>query len=377
MKTQITIKVLTLGLLMGTFSQAQVINNQAQTQNVTVNVIVKPRNAAETLRSLESQILTDNQVGDLLGTNRQSVPVSDIQLYTKINIPAAISSEGLPSAYDNKPIDSDELINSAYSSPELITKALDERVDYAMGERLDHFERQSIRIINVSANRKNEEFMRIALNRGVDLVHHILPSYGKNTDEAARHLANFYKQNFEFAASMANNSASMESILSGQIEMSTYTKTRSIAEFGRMYSNLLWRYSDGLSSQSSKAILLMRLIGYLGWDLNMDLKRNSKPIAKLIADVYELQHSKTYADILKSLKANKEPAAPAVSNLRYKVYKILEEVPARLREANVAPINRPRTELKTTESKSVQNSAQNTAETKTTADSTEKTEEVK
>ena len=307
-------------------------------QTSLADEIVRPNTAAQVQNSLDEQRLSQAQVIDLFDSSKQTAKAtSDLEYFAGLNVAPPPSNEGLPS-----PTNSDEqgdissIINNAYSSADLIAQALQERQNMPLGQRIQYLEERATDIIRISANRPTEILLRLTLNRSVDLTHHILPIMGYNTEELARELANFYRENFEMAASFGNNKIGVESRFTtgdqDESGVAHFLRTVSIAEYGYAYANLMWNYSLGLSSGGSKAVILMRMLGYLGWDFNADLRRREKPIAQTIADIYLLQHSPLYQRILNTLASGNEPTQNDTAELRSRIFSIKEKIPARLQE---------------------------------------------
>lgn len=282
------------------------------------------KSVSEIGKLLESQRLQYGEISDVIGDGKGGVRQTD--LYGIVN-----PHEGIPQAGDNGPGTS-ELLDNAYPSVELIKRAIKKREYMAIGQRIPYMEHEAKHICVASHNRTDEMLMRYVLNRAVDTVSFILPVYGRNTDEVARALSNFYLESFQLAAGYASNRVGLvaDVSLGAEYDSAEYLKKISMAEFGRTYAVLLWRYSQSLSSTSSKAILLMRLLTYMGWDMNMDLKRREPGIKMTIYDIYELQQSPQYNNILAALQAGYEPRNADVAYLRMGIDDIFVELPGRL-----------------------------------------------
>ncbi len=243
---------------------------------------------------------------------------------------AAPTREGLPSPGDLP--DPSENIEAAYTTATLIDLALDRTQVLPLGERISHFEKMASDIVSKSASRPNEEVVRMTLNRSVDVVNAILAVMGQNPSLIAQWTTNFYEENFKLAKMFANNPSQLQQ--RGSASFSGYMTSLSIAEYGRIYSSLLWRFSTSLTSQTSKAIMLMKLVGYLGYDINLDLARDSDSLKEVLADIVNLQqHNANFQRILNQLDENTEPTT--VSLLRSDVYYILQKLPERLARAGI------------------------------------------
>lgn len=237
--------------------------------------------------------------------------------------------EGLPTPGDLP--DPSENIATAYSTATLIEMAIDQAQVLPLGSRIPHYRQMAINIVEKSSTRPNEEIIRMTLNRANDVIDAILPVMGQNPSLVAQWTANFYEENLKLAKMFANNGTRFQRGFSSSIGSSSQA---SIAEYGRIYSTLLWRFSTSLTSQTSKAILLMKLISYLGYDVNLDPARDSNSLKEVLADVVRLQQTNTnYQRILGEIDHNVEPTT--VNLLRSDIYYILQKLPARLNQAGI------------------------------------------
>lgn len=246
---------------------------------------------------------------------------------------AAPSREGLPSPGDLP--DPTENLENAYTTTTLIELAIDQAQVLSLGDRIRHYEKMAEQIVAKSAQRSNEETVRMTLNRAVDVVNSILNVMGQNPSLIAQWTANFYEENFKLAKMFANNPSTL--MQKGSLNSSFTYHVISIAEFGRIYSTLLWRFSTSLTSATSKAIMLMKLVGFLTYDVNLDLARDNESLKEVLADLVHLQEQNAnYQKILDQLDANTEPTT--VNLLRSDVYYILQKLPARLQKAGIASL---------------------------------------
>ncbi|MCM2322453.1 MAG: hypothetical protein NDJ90_04245 [Oligoflexia bacterium] len=288
-----------------------------------------PRSVNDVTQSLDSQVLSREMVADLLNSTAEAPaqPFSDLERF----LPRPGQGPGM----------TEERLAGAYTAAELIAVALEEKDTFPFEERIEFLKEQAGRIIEVSGDRPTELLLRLTLGRSVDVTSHVLPIAGRNSAYVTRLLANFLRENFELAAGFGNNPMAVSSRFKsgGRTDTAEFLRKVSIAEYGRVYATLLWRYSQDLSSDSSKAVLLMRLLGYLGWDFNADLRRRERPIAQTIVDIYSLQHGELYQRILGTMRDGREPAQEDVAQLRRRTYTILERIPARLQSLNITPIS--------------------------------------
>lgn len=259
------------------------------------------------------------------------------------------TQEGIPGTHALP--DPKELVKTAYTPARMIERALENVSTLPMGERVLAFETWSKRIIERSGANPAEQAVRITLNRAVDisngiikvLVHDKSVSEGKSVGEvasrvyelAASYLVNFYVANFQLALSYANNPCILTA--QGLTDVSESLSQVSLAEFGRVYSTLLFRFSNSLAmSDTAKAIMLIKLTGYLGWDFNLDLRRREDGLKEILADIYLLQtEDPTYDNILSGLKNRIPPTQSALAQLRSKINLILIRVPDALKSAGI------------------------------------------
>lgn len=296
----------------------------------------------QVIQDLESQALKASQVKAVLRLKdqngdsncQQCEDGSFVQRYERPTDHAA-TQDGIPGddlAYD----DMADLLDGAYSSIDLIETALSERLTSDYGQRIRDLEALSIEIVQQSGSKPSEKLLRYTLNRARNVVTSILPTVGKNTAELSRLLANFYRQNFELAASFVNNNQTALSAFDQEqvSEIDLDFDYMHMTEFGRTYALLMWDYTTTLTSSNAKAIILMKLAGFLGHDLYSDLRRRSKPVKQVIADIYRLQQSSLYKGILRSLKNRQEPADRQLDQLRSNLFNII----TKLNKIELAPI---------------------------------------
>jgi hypothetical protein len=176
----------------------------------------------------------------------------------------------------------------------------------------------------------------MTLNRCLDVMAHTLPIAGRNSDGVAQWAANFYVSCFHLAAGLGNQNYVLTALQESPAEtLSDRMLELSIAAFGLQYARFLWDSADSLTSASSKAVLLSRILAYLGWDLNADHKRREKGLAQSLLDIYEAQHSPSYNRILESIERQEEPRSSDLARLRSDVNGILAALPGRLIQSGV------------------------------------------
>ena len=224
------------------------------------------------------------------------------------------SREGIP-GYDEDP-SADDLIQQGYPTNILIRRAMDEAERKPMGRRIMFYELQAQRIIENSGEKANEEATRLVLNRSVDVVQNIIRWAGRNSEMVAQFTAQFYSQNYEIALAYTNTPP-------------TYVEqVFPRAKVGIYYSRMLFSNHGALISDSAKAIMLVKLLGYLGQDLNSDLRRRNDDYRYALLDILNIQKSdEQYASILNSLAARQEPRSGDIVGLRSQISRILMSLP--------------------------------------------------
>jgi len=220
----------------------------------------------------------------------------------------------------------DNLIDDAYTSLDLIDYALESRLEYQYGDRIQFLQEKAKEIVAKSEGKTEELLLRLTLKRTTQIGQGIVTIMGKNNQENLRWLSNFYKDGFEMAASLTNGNYSLISTLQDVGEYNSEAQYLTSAEFGRRHALRIWNYTSGLSSDATKSVLLVKLVSYLGQDLKNDLRRRVEGIAKSIADVYHLQKSRTYKKVIASLKNNMIPARTDIAKLRRTIYTLIQKM---------------------------------------------------
>ncbi|MNT82123.1 hypothetical protein D3C72_2218070 [compost metagenome] len=83
-------------------------------------------------------------------------------------------------------------------------------------------------------------------------------------------------------------------------------------------------------------MILVKLVGFLGQDLNNDLRRRTDGLREAIADIYDIQNNNaSYRRIVAAFSANQQPNASDVTALRVKVYKVWSQMAPRLNSSGV------------------------------------------
>ena len=139
-----------------------------------------------------------------------------------------------------------------------------------------------------------------------------------------------YVYNFELAQKFA--SLQRKLIYHGGPSVDPLQPTHPIADFGRMYNLLMRKFIAGLTTDQAKAVILMKSMGYLGWDLNLDLRRTG--FRSLVADIYYMQtEDPSYLAVLEKLQ-RKQPVTPdelaalsaAVGQIEDRIIQVFENV---------------------------------------------------
>lgn len=294
---------------------------------------------ADVVRSLQSQVLTADQIADLRDPALRTVRgVSDLQITTILKIRPAPSNVGIPALVFTAI--SDDVMDDAFSSAEHIEESLRQRLNYKMGDRIGFLQRRAAAIIQSSKERSPEFLLRLTLNRSVDVINHVRGIIGRNADYVAARMAKFLVDGFVQSATYGNSQVGLVSQLTqGLTDGAPYARTVSIADYGRVFASeqMLTLAQDPGITVGAQAMVLMRLLGYLGWDFNADLLRRERPLAQTIVQVYQLQHSPAYRRILSAFASSQEPEADDVAFLLDETSRLLDIIPGRLQQAGILP----------------------------------------
>jgi hypothetical protein len=230
--------------------------------------------------------------------------------------------------------DPSSVIASAYTTSTLIQRTLEDARTLPLGPRIRHFEQAIASIVRKSGNNPFEEPVRLTLTRSKSISDLSLQVAGYNSELIAQWAANFYRTSFELALAYANNPCQIRT-RNSSFQSGNFSET-SIGQYGFYYSSLLWRNQANLVSDSAKAVILVKLVGFLGQDLNNDLRRRTDGLREAIADIYDIQNNDgSYRRIVASFKANQQPNSQDVTALRVKVYKVWSQMSPRLNSSGV------------------------------------------
>ena len=224
------------------------------------------------------------------------------------------SREGIP-GMDEEP-QGDDLIQAGYPTNILIRRTMEQAERLPIGRRIMFYETQAARIIQNSGEKVNEEATRLVLNRTVDVVQNIIRWAGYNSEMVAQFVAQFYQQGYEVSLAYLNNPPSYVD--------ATFPR----AKVGIYYSRMMFSNHGALISDSAKAIMLVKLLGYLGQDLNSDLRRRSNEYRYSLLDIMNIQkEDDQYRSIVESLSRREEPRSSDLAGLRSQVSRLLRGLP--------------------------------------------------
>ncbi len=263
----------------------------------------------------ETNVTLTDSIKVILGLSRGTTP----------------SQEGIPQSQFT--IEDLNQLKESISTVELLIDTLkDSKLQPSYEDKRKFYEAKSFSIVKLTEKRQHEELIRMILNRSADVANAIIQYIHPSPVIRDRILVRFYEENFKFAIQLAQAS---ENLNYRQI---------SLAEFGRMYNRILWRFSANASfSPTAEALLLLKSVGYLGYDLNYDSHKSEKPLQAMLAKVVELQLvDPSYQNVLKFLESNTvledDQSIGQVNplpKLRFKIYNLLKELPRHLLESGV------------------------------------------
>ncbi len=223
----------------------------------------------------------------------------------------------------------EDFINQAYESVDLINRALSERLDYKIDQRVDFLQGETELIIDHSATRVDELLLRTTLIRTNEIASLVRDVMGDNSAENNRWLANFYLEGLLFAKTIVNANYILASSTSALWDYDSNVQYLTSAQFGRKHALRLWKYSAGLQNDITKALFLVKLVSYLGSDLKNDLRRRQDGIIKSLADVYKLQKSDVSIYIVNCIEQNLSPNRAKLAQYRKAVYNVLQNIKVR------------------------------------------------
>lgn len=222
----------------------------------------------------------------------------------------------------------EEIIADAYTSKEMIKKCLDRRVDFNLSDRLKYLDHSAGEIIVNSDNNEDELYLRKTLKRTRDMVRSVISISGANHDETVRSLTTFYVGGMNLAYAVVNNNTEIHGALDDLPgEYTDYLNRNtfhiSSAEFGRMHALRMWSHSQGLKSDASKGVFLIKLVQYLVDDLASDTRVRKNVIKSVLRDAYGVTKNPYYVNVLSSLKNREVPKRSQLDGLRVEVYRLI------------------------------------------------------
>lgn len=236
------------------------------------------------------------------------------QVLRKLSLGIPPSREGIPGS-EAEP-DPSDLIQSGYPTSVLIRRTIEQAERKSLGAQIMFYEQQAARIIQNSGELANEEATRLVLNRSIDIVQNIIKWAGLNSEMVAQFAAQFYLQSYHVALAYLNNPPSYVDDVFPRAKVGIY------------FSRVIFSNHGALITDSAKAIMLVKLLGYLGQDLNSDLRRRNNEYRYALLDILNLQKDdEQYQNILNSLAAKQEPRSSDLAGLRSQVSRILMSLP--------------------------------------------------
>ena len=301
-------------------------------------------------RVLEMQIPNHFRTMNELMGYQAPVPSTDQSVINGLRLGAPISQEGLPANGWTNEIP-DELLFGGYTPAERIELALQDKNDgMARGDWLQTAEGVAREIINDTTPSPQWAFVRIILNRCVDILQLTLPVAGRNTSEVARFYSNFMTRCMHHAAAYSNNNVAITQNrylpdhpqyvldylkdfegLGYSDELNTF---RSNFAFGQEMTVLFWSLQSGMISESAQGIILLRILGYIGYDTLADARRRHPAIRKMLVDITRIQNSTQFKNVVNSLRSNYEPLQKDVAGLRLKVKRLMDDFGQRVLEVD-------------------------------------------
>jgi hypothetical protein len=271
-------------------------------------------------------VMTLAATKSLAATSNNRPNVKDV--LEQIAVGTAPTREGLPTQYGQP--DETELLAQKESTIEQIKNALIESKKLAVGARIDFYSNAAATIVVDSGSRPTEAAARITLNRAVDVVNGTIAVSGANETMVASWLANLLEKSFVLAAAYVNNPACVvTSHKVSSLQPEDCLQTLPIAKIGYDISQLLWRSHASLVSNSAKAIVIIKMLQYLAYDLNNDPRRSEDDFVSIYKKIRKIQVvNQNYKNIVASLAASQEPDTRDLSAISVAVDNIYTAIPA-------------------------------------------------
>ncbi len=324
--------------LMMTSNLALAQNRNASRSNENQS---EERLAPETLGNI-LDALTNQKLEASPDSSKFVSPTLNLNHLGSQGLSGSVIKDGIPGVHgEGNSMIVDDVVARAYNSVQMIELILEERKTYAMGPRVLYMENGIRGVLKISDKRSDEEALRETLNRGLDIMSLVLPITGATPEASAQWASNFYRTVLTLAAGLQNNDRQKilrinrsENDNNELVENpERYVSGLTSAKYGQVYANLLYSFSTTPGTRAAKAVLLMRLLGYLGHDLNEDLARRSDGVARTITDIYRLQNDPVYLNIVQALRRGFSPSSSELATLRSRTYSIISKLPERLGKA--------------------------------------------
>ena len=301
------------------------------------------------LRSLEI-----NQV-DVDGNRLLPMPPADQQVLEQLRYGDLVSKEGIPAAGTMAKI----VGHNGYSTAEYLQTILTDIGDLhnghfvysiPLGTGIQQLYDQAHTWVASSGTKLTETYPRIMLNRCVDFFELMFPVAGSNTDEVRRFFANFWEKCYVNAIAYANNNLVVtenEHLLRLPSKVANYAKAyesvnprvafpvryRSMVKFAYEQATFFYKNTTNYLAEEANAVGLIRLLGYLGYDNNSDLRRRRPEIVKTMTDIRRIQNSRGYMMIVTALgqaRMFNPRERQAARILRVKVSRLMKKLPDRI-----------------------------------------------
>lgn len=307
----------------------------AVTANAQVGMVAKiPNSRLEIVAGLKRMSIPNTALPSDIDENLTPLAVpNDVMGFDQMTL----GIDGLDSQLD---VYAKDILNLGLTPMEMIEETLrDIHRDQDIGPRIPLFEVRALQIIEASKKRgivNGELLMRLTLARCVDLAHHIIPTGSKNAQGLAVVVSSIYEECFKFAWSLANTNQVLKTLATatGQVSSNLEANELPQAIYGQMFAAMMIKYSRNLGlSDSAKSFFVMRLLGYLGWDLNSDyMRRTFRPAIVRIA---QLQKDQVYNDIIEVTGGSfpREPSVGLWNRLNSKWRDVYDLLPTLLPQA--------------------------------------------
>jgi hypothetical protein len=210
----------------------------------------------------------------------------------------------------------DDLMEQQYPLNVFLRESLDEAKSLkSIGSRIGFFEGKVADIFS-SKGTLNDEAPKLVLNRTVDMVQNVIKWIGRNSELSQQFLVQYYVQGFNVALAYSQNPPYRAE---GGF---------SRADVGIFYSRVIFKNQAGLISNTANGVMLIKLLGYLGQDLNSDLLRREKEYSLPLKKIRALQkRDPNYQRILSSLASNTEPRDSDLAGLRRQISNLFDSLP--------------------------------------------------